>query len=96
MSKSTLLPLGSSSRDYKVFKEIGSGAFGRVMLVEKPGSNEKFCIKQVDVKKMSKKEQDDAIKEAKMLKKFNHPNIVRCGVATAAGAASQSPARPTH
>ena len=64
-------------KDYRVFKEIGAGAFGRVMLVEKPGSNEKFCIKQIDVAKMSKKEQDSAVKEAKMLKKFDHPNIVR-------------------
>eukprot|EP01050_Picozoa_sp_SAG11_P003113 SAG11_NODE_169_length_13635_cov_13.307993_6_plen_1033_part_00 len=64
-----------SLKDYKVFKEIGSGAFGRVILVSK--GDEKFCIKQIDVVRMSKKEQDDAIKEAKMLKKFDHPNIVR-------------------
>ena len=64
--------------EYRVFKEIGSGAFGKVLLAEKRSDpSEKCCIKQIDASKMSGKEQEEIKKEAKMLQKFDHPNIVR-------------------
>ena len=64
-----------SLRDYKVLKELGSGAFGTVVLVQKGG--QKYCVKKVDVRRMPAKEREAAVKEAKVLKKFNHPNIVQ-------------------
>jgi NIMA (never in mitosis gene a)-related kinase len=64
-----------SLRDYKVIKELGAGAFGTVVLVQK--GNSKYCVKKVDVRRMPAKEREAAIKEAKVLKKFNHPNIVQ-------------------
>ena len=64
-----------SMRDYKVIKELGSGAFGTVMLVQQ-GST-KYCVKKVDVRRMPKKERDAAVKEAHVLRKFKHPNIVQ-------------------
>lgn len=64
-----------SMRDYEVIKELGSGAFGTVVLV-KQGST-KYCVKKVDVRRMPPKERDAAVAEARVLKKFNHPNIVQ-------------------
>jgi serine/threonine protein kinase len=64
-----------SMRDYEVIKELGSGAFGTVVLV-KQGST-KYCVKKVDVRRMPRKERDAAVAEARVLKKFNHPNIVQ-------------------
>ena len=64
-----------SLRDYSEIKEIGSGAFGTVVLVQQGSA--KYCIKKVDVRKMPKKEREAAVKEAKVLKKFHHPNIVQ-------------------
>lgn len=64
-----------SLSDYKVIKELGSGAFGVVILAEKGG--QRFCVKKVDVRRMPKKDRDAAVAEAKVLQKFHHPNIVR-------------------
>lgn len=64
-----------SMRDYKVIKELGSGAFGTVVLVQQ-GST-KYCVKKVDVRRMPRKEKDAAVAEARVLRKFNHPNIVQ-------------------
>ena len=52
-----------SMRDYEVIKELGSGAFGTVVLV-KQGST-KYCVKKVDVRRMPRKERDAAVAEAR-------------------------------
>ena len=62
-------------RDYTVLKKLGAGSFGTVMLVEKGG--ERYCVKKVDVRRMSRKEKDAAMLESKLLKRFDHANIVQ-------------------
>ena len=62
-------------RDYTVLKKLGAGSFGTVVLVEKGG--ERFCVKKVDVRRMGRKEKNAAMLESKLLKRFDHANIVQ-------------------
>lgn len=66
--------MAPSIRDYKVIKKLGAGSFGTVMLVEKEGKQ--YCMKKVDVRRMTQKERQAARDEAKILHRLQHPNIV--------------------
>jgi len=67
--------MAPSMRDYRVVKKLGAGSFGTVMLVEKGGKE--FCMKKVDVRRMTQKERQAAKDEAKILHRLEHPNIVQ-------------------
>eukprot|EP00919_Chromeraceae_sp_WS-2016_P005867 GHVR01013803.1.p1 GENE.GHVR01013803.1~~GHVR01013803.1.p1 ORF type:complete len:303 (-),score=65.39 GHVR01013803.1:65-928(-) len=62
---------------YKKLSVLGKGSFGKAYLVEKSDSNELCVVKQMETSAMSKKEKDDCIKEAQVLRCMNHPNIVQ-------------------
>ncbi|KAM7328836.1 hypothetical protein ACRRTK_012928 [Alexandromys fortis] len=55
--------------DYTVLSVIGQGSFGRALLVWQESSNQKFAMKEVRLPKKSRK-------EAVLLAKMKHPNIV--------------------
>ena len=76
--------------EYKFIKFLGSGAFSKIELVEKDG--EKFAMKKIDkefLKSQKNLEYDkngkliinssfeNALKEIAILKKTNHPDIIR-------------------
>ena len=76
--------------EYKYIKELGSGAFSKVKLVMK--DNVKYAMKIIDKKllkskKIFKQDKDgniivsnllkDALKEIAILKKLDHPNIIK-------------------
>ena len=76
--------------EYKLLKILGRGAYSKVKLVEK--DNIKYAMKIIDKKELKKKKmfkQDndgnvivtnllkDALKEIAILKKLNHPNIIK-------------------
>lgn len=61
---------------YTEIKKVGEGSFGKAILVQAEGNTKLIC-KMVDISRASKKEQDDAVKEAKVLSSLNHPYIVR-------------------
>eukprot|EP01045_Picozoa_sp_COSAG04_P028031 COSAG04_NODE_4247_length_2208_cov_1.237553_1_plen_460_part_00 len=67
--------LPMSMRDYAVLRELGSGAFGSVVLAQQ-GSCQ-YCIKRISVANMGRREREAAIREAEILKEFNHPNVVQ-------------------
>ena len=58
-------------------KEIGSGSFGKVFLVEAKQSGVQYVIKQIDLNKLDKKQSSTAPKEVEVLSKLKHNNIVR-------------------
>ena len=47
--------------EYKVIRQIGKGAFGRVLLVESGDLRENFVIKQVNTANMSQNEREKVI-----------------------------------
>lgn len=64
-------------RGYDEKRKIGEGSFGKALLVESRDDRSQFVCKMVDVSKASRKEAEDAAKEAMLLSKLRHPYIVR-------------------
>ncbi|XP_075842414.1 serine/threonine-protein kinase Nek3 isoform X3 [Microtus pennsylvanicus] len=64
-----------SMDDYTVLSVIGQGSFGRALLVRQESSNQKFAMKEVRLPK-SFSDTQKSRKEAVLLAKMKHPNIV--------------------
>ncbi|KAJ8350143.1 hypothetical protein SKAU_G00252730 [Synaphobranchus kaupii] len=63
--------------NYTIIRKIGEGAFGKAFLVTaKNGSREQCVIKEVNLRKMSAKEREMSRKEAALLSRMKHPNVV--------------------
>ncbi|XP_035249827.1 serine/threonine-protein kinase Nek5-like isoform X2 [Anguilla anguilla] len=63
--------------NYAIVRKIGEGSFGKAFLVTAKDDSSKQCvIKEVTFRKMSAKERDMSRKEAALLSKMKHPNIV--------------------
>ena len=62
---------------YKVVSTLGEGAFGKCFLVKSASSLLPRVIKQIDLNPLSHSEQVEALREAKILEKLHHPNIIR-------------------
>ncbi|XP_037588476.1 serine/threonine-protein kinase Nek3 isoform X2 [Cebus imitator] len=61
--------------DYVVLREIGEGSFGRALLVQHESSNQMFAMKEIRLPKSFSNTQNSR-KEAVLLAKMKHPNIV--------------------
>lgn len=61
---------------YKRLKVIGRGAFGKAYLVQDTEADMLVVVKQVDTGGMDEKERNEAVKEAQVLKKMVHPNVI--------------------
>ncbi|XP_058132739.1 serine/threonine-protein kinase Nek3 isoform X2 [Dasypus novemcinctus] len=60
---------------YSVLSVIGEGSFGRALLVQQQSSNQMFAMKEIRLPKSSPDMQNSR-KEAILLAKMKHPNIV--------------------
>ncbi|KAI4318970.1 hypothetical protein MLD38_032622 [Melastoma candidum] len=63
--------------DYLVGKQIGSGSFSVVWHARHRVHGTEVAIKEIATGKLNKKLQESLISEIHILKKINHPNIVR-------------------
>uniref|UniRef100_A0A8I3WKH7 Serine/threonine-protein kinase Nek3 n=1 Tax=Callithrix jacchus TaxID=9483 RepID=A0A8I3WKH7_CALJA len=61
--------------EYMVLREIGEGSFGRALLVQHESSNQTFAMKEIRLPKSFSNTQNSR-KEAVLLAKMKHPNIV--------------------
>uniref|UniRef100_A0A4X2LLG8 Serine/threonine-protein kinase Nek3 n=1 Tax=Vombatus ursinus TaxID=29139 RepID=A0A4X2LLG8_VOMUR len=61
--------------EYTVLKVIGEGSFGRALLVQQESSNQKYAMKEIRLPK-SLSDVKNSRKEAILLAKMKHPNIV--------------------
>uniref|UniRef100_G3RVD1 NIMA related kinase 3 n=1 Tax=Gorilla gorilla gorilla TaxID=9595 RepID=G3RVD1_GORGO len=61
--------------DYMVLRMIGEGSFGRALLVQHESSNQMFAMKEIRLPKSFSNTQNSR-KEAVLLAKMKHPNIV--------------------
>ena len=57
-------------------RTLGKGAYGTAFLVMNKSSRDYAVIKQVDLSHMQQKDKQAALKEAKVLRVLNHPNII--------------------
>ncbi|KAJ8252942.1 hypothetical protein GJAV_G00207410 [Gymnothorax javanicus] len=63
--------------NYIIVRKIGEGSFGKAFLAKaKDGSSKQCVIKEVNLRKMSAKEREMSRKEAALLSRMKHPNIV--------------------
>ncbi|KAF1443644.1 NEK3 kinase, partial [Pygoscelis papua] len=61
--------------EYKVLKVLGQGSFGRALLVHHRLSDQKYAMKEIRLP-MSSPDVENSRKEAVLLAKMKHPNIV--------------------
>lgn len=62
--------------DFVVEGRLGKGAFATVYKVKRKACGTVYAMKKVAIKKMSKKEVDDALNEVRLLASVRHPHIV--------------------
>eukprot|EP00755_Sulcionema_specki_P019960 Sspe_Gene.70770::Locus_41812_Transcript_1_1_Confidence_1.000_Length_1695::g.70770::m.70770/K08857/NEK1_4_5; NIMA (never in mitosis gene a)-related kinase 1/4/5 len=61
---------------YTKIKNIGKGNMGACFLMRNNDDMRYYVIKQIDLTKMSKKERQQALNEARVLSSLKHPNII--------------------
>lgn len=67
------------SKGYNVLGVLGSGSFGQVFKVSKIGSTMEYAIKVIDKNRLNHPKLIEYINsEIAIMKKINHPNILKC------------------
>ena len=62
---------------YKIIKKIGEGSYGCVYLVSSQKTSTRYVLKKIDLKGLSKEEIKETSNEVNLLKKLDHPNIIK-------------------
>ena len=62
---------------YKIINFLGEGSFGKAYLALCDNDNNKYVIKQITLEGMDDEEKRETFNEAKILKKLDHPNIIK-------------------
>jgi len=76
--KQEVMPdIGSKISDFKILNELGRGSYGIVYRVYSYVDGNIYVIKKMDFKHMKEKQQKEAWREAMILKKLSHPNIIK-------------------
>ena len=69
--------VGCSLKEYKKTEELGKGAYGTVYKVLCHRDNNIYVLKKIPINHMKKLDIKDVVKEAKILRKVEHKNIIR-------------------
>lgn len=75
--KSNKVKTKKEKQTYEVKKKIGEGAYGVVYLVYNNITSMYYVQKRIDLKGLSKGEIKETEKEVNLLKKLDHPNIIK-------------------
>jgi serine/threonine protein kinase len=71
------------SDEYLVGRELGKGTYGTVHICSRQSKprDANLVIKKIDLKNNKRKGIADLVKEAKLLKLFDHPNVSKMNTA---------------
>ena len=61
---------------FKIINKIGEGAYSAVYTVKRIEDGEIYALKKVNIKKLSKKEQANALNEVRILASVNTPYVI--------------------
>lgn len=68
---------GLCKEDFKVMEELGRGSFGVVYKAKYRGDNLFYVLKAIPLSSLSPSKQKEALQEVTILRKVDHPHIVR-------------------
>ena len=77
MKQEIMQDIGSKVSDFKILNELGRGSYGIVYKIYSYVDGNIYVIKKMDFKHMKEKQQKEAWREAMILKKLNHPHIIK-------------------
>ena len=66
-----------SIEKYDPIRLLGEGSFGKVYLMRDKVKRNFVCVKVIKIKNIPKKERESTKLEVELLRRLNHPNIVR-------------------
>ena len=69
--------IGNNIQDFIILSQLGRGSNGTIYKVKSKLNNKEYVIKKVNLKNLNIAQQKEAFREAKILKKVKHPNIIR-------------------
>ena len=75
--KSNKVKTKKEKQEYEVKKKIGEGSYGVVYLIYSNITSMYYVQKKIDLKGLSKAEIKDTEKEVNLLKKLDHPNVIK-------------------
>jgi len=69
--------MSAAADKYDVIRILGEGSFGKVYLMRDKVRRALVCVKIIKIKNIPKKEREATKMEVDLLRRLNHPNIVR-------------------
>ena len=71
------MSININDKEFKIFKELGKGGFGRVIQVLSESDNKHYALKEIPIKGETKEKIESFQNEATILSKFDCENIVK-------------------
>ena len=62
---------------YKYIGLLGEGSYGKVYLVISNSTKKYYAMKTIEISQLNEEQKKEALQEAKILKKLDHPNIIK-------------------